>query len=66
MQGSHTKACTNGHHCHGEVSTTQREGHTMDVQEGIIRVDGYQQLQGNLSRKDFVLIRGPMCHNEFL
>ena len=26
----------------------------------------YKQLQGNLSRKDFVLIRGSMCHNEFL
>jgi type I restriction enzyme, R subunit len=26
----------------------------------------YQQLQGNLSRKDFVLIRGSRCHNEFL
>src|SRR5438876_1203901 len=42
MQGSHTEACTNGRHCHAEVSTTQREGHTMDVQEGIIRVDGYR------------------------
>ena len=42
MQGSHTEACTNGHHCHVEVSTTERVRHTMDVQEGIIRVDGYQ------------------------
>jgi proline-specific peptidase len=42
MQGSHKEACKNGHHFHVEVSTTQREGHTMDVQEGTIRVDGYQ------------------------
>jgi hypothetical protein len=27
---------------------------------------GWKQLQRNLSRKDFVLIRRAMCHNEFL
>jgi hypothetical protein len=41
MQGSHTEAYTNGHHCHVEGITTSRERHTMDVQAGTIRVDGY-------------------------
>jgi hypothetical protein len=51
-----------------DLATSYLDMHDLDKARTTYQhiVDHHQQLQRNLSRNDFVLIRGLMCHNEFL